>query len=92
MKSRPVNNGNENMASVILTCAVTILFVLHSITAQCHKVMPFFPFFSNSSNYYSKFFAFESCVYMFSYPLVRISHLDNAFSKTLELIESPIES
>ena len=93
MKSRPVNNGNENMASVILTCAVIILFVLHSITAQCHKVMPFFLFFFfYSMSYYSKFFAFESCVYMFSYPLVRISHLDNAFSKTLELIESPIES
>lgn len=42
MKSRPVNNGNENMASEISTCAVIILFVLHSITAQCHKVLPFF--------------------------------------------------
>ena len=93
MKSRPVNNGNENMASEISTCAVIILFVLHSITAQCHNVMPFFLFFFfNSMNYYSKFFAFESCVYMFSYPLARISHSDNAISKTLELIESPIES
>ena len=51
--------------------------------------MHFFLFFFKSMNYYSKFFAFESCVYMFSYPLVRISHLDNAFSKILELKESP---